>query len=147
MHFEFELQTLKMCLLPIDIIYPTFYDLESVSFDVTLCSVDNSFGKFMLCFSIIVKFWRSTILVQNFNWNYFIYLQFSYLPNIVSFVLICFKFGSHLVESRICKCLSLSLFFTYKLMKFHCVSFFSSLILSFYLYLSSFVTNSFSTCK
>jgi hypothetical protein len=41
MHFEFELQTLKMCLLPIDIIYPTFHDSENVSFDVTLCNVEQ----------------------------------------------------------------------------------------------------------
>jgi hypothetical protein len=108
---------------------------------------NNSLNRFMLCFSIIVKFWTNTILIQNFNWNYFFYLQFSYLLNIVSFALICFKFGSHLVESRICKCLSLSLFFTYKFIKLHCVSFFSSFILSFYLYFFSFITHLFSTCK
>jgi hypothetical protein len=41
MPFEFELQTLKMCLLPIDLVYPNFYDSESVSFDVTLCNVEQ----------------------------------------------------------------------------------------------------------
>jgi hypothetical protein len=30
MHFEFELQSLKMCLDPINLVYPTiYYDLES----------------------------------------------------------------------------------------------------------------------
>ncbi len=36
MRFEFELQTL-MCMLPIDLDYPTFYDLESEFFYVNLC--------------------------------------------------------------------------------------------------------------
>jgi hypothetical protein len=36
MCFEFELQTL-MCMLPIDLDYPIFYDLESEVFYVTLC--------------------------------------------------------------------------------------------------------------
>jgi hypothetical protein len=39
MHFEFELQTLKMRLLPIDLVYPTFYDLENDFSNVILCSV------------------------------------------------------------------------------------------------------------
>jgi len=39
MHFEFELQTLKMYLLPIDLVYPTFFDLESDFSNVILCSV------------------------------------------------------------------------------------------------------------
>jgi len=39
MHFEFELQTLKMCVLPIDWVYPTFYDLKSDFSNVILCSV------------------------------------------------------------------------------------------------------------
>jgi hypothetical protein len=36
MRFEFELETL-MCMLPIDLYYPTFYDLENEFFNVTLC--------------------------------------------------------------------------------------------------------------
>jgi hypothetical protein len=32
---EFELQSLKMCLDPIDLVYPTYYDSKSDSFDVT----------------------------------------------------------------------------------------------------------------
>jgi hypothetical protein len=36
MHFEFELQTL-MCMLPIDLDYPIFYDLDCEFFYVILC--------------------------------------------------------------------------------------------------------------
>jgi hypothetical protein len=49
MHFEFELQTL-MCMLPINLDYPTFYDLESEFFMSFYVNVFNE-GKFNI-FSI-----------------------------------------------------------------------------------------------
>jgi hypothetical protein len=41
MHFIFELQTLNVCLLPNNLVYPTFYDLESDSFDVIIGHVEQ----------------------------------------------------------------------------------------------------------
>jgi hypothetical protein len=41
MHFGFEIQTLKMCLLPNNLLYPTFYDSKNDSFDVTICHVEQ----------------------------------------------------------------------------------------------------------
>jgi hypothetical protein len=39
MHFKFKFQTLKMCFLPIDLVYLTSYDSKNDSFNATQCSV------------------------------------------------------------------------------------------------------------